>query len=287
MKRKILVIVGGLVVLCSVFFALSWQKINYILAAPRKESALTPKDLELIFEEMAIFVDGEKISVWFVPGESKVTIIFIPGWGGSKADFLCQKDGLSPAKELAKLGFSLCFFDPRGLGESEEKLFGLGYKENEDIKAIIDFLLAEGKAEKFILFGFSAGANAAIRVALERKEVIATIADSPFVNILHTKIYPKIVLYFFYFLSRLKLGWNWPETIDLSKRNLEVLNNVFLIAGEKDRTTPPEEAKFIFERAKELKELWIVPDSDHCQAFFVFPSEYLQRIISFLARALS
>lgn len=281
-KRKVSLFVLSV---CLTMFFIIWQQVNYLLAAPRKESYLNPQYFGLSYETISFFIDDAKVSAWFVPGKEKTTIIFVPGWGSSKTDFLWEKDGFCPIKELHRQGFSLCFFDPRGLGESDGELFAFGYKEDEDIKVLIDFLLAQGWSEKFILFGFSAGANAAIRVALEKEEVVATIADGVFVSIFNTKIYSKPLLYFFYALSCLKLGPGWAEKIDLSKRNLESLRNIFLIAGEKDMVTPAEEAMFIFEKATDIKELWIV-NCDHCEAFKIFPQEYFQRIIGFLNRVL-
>lgn len=295
-KIKKILVIGSLGIGAFLFFA-SWQQVNFVLSPPRNQNSFfffTPQSLGLPYEKFALTIEDEKrgkkekIFGWFIPGEKDSCIIFIPGWGGSKEGFLkvSYKDEKSPLQILWEKGFSLCLFDPRGSGESEGS-FDMGLRLDEDTKAIIDFLSLEEKISRFILVGFSAGANAAIRVALERKEIVATIADSPFVSIFNTKSYPKILVYLFYFLSWPKLGRDWPKGLDLSQKDLSKLSNIFLIAGEKDKITPPEEARFIFERAKEPKELWIVENADHCQAIFLFPKEYLQAVFKFLERVLA
>lgn len=273
---------------------LLWQNVNFVLSPPKEENfpPLTPETIGLPYFGFTLSVGEkrqEKIFGWFIPGQNDLCIIFVPGWRGKKEYFLSfNHQNLSPLYLLWEKGFSLCLFDPRGLGESEGS-FDLGIHLDEDLTALIDFLSRWQNVRHFILFGFSAGANAAIRVAIERKEVIATIADSVFVSIFNTKKYPKVVVYLFYLLSSFKLGFGWTKKLDLSRMDLQQLSNVLLISGEKDRITPPEEAKFIFEEMKKTqeKELWIVEGADHCQAIFLYPQEYLQRVLKFLERVLA
>lgn len=287
MKRKTKVAFFFLLGL-TLLLLFAWQKVNLVLSPPKNASFvfLSPAEIGLPYEKFTLFSQNKKIFGWFIPGEKDLCIIFLSGWGGKKEDFLSFRyQQTSPLYILWEKGFSLCLFDPQGLGESEGS-FDLGIHLAEDTKRVMDFLSAQQKASYFILFGFSAGANAAIRVAIERKEVIATIADSPFVSLFHSQHYPKVVLYLFYLLSWAKLGRGWAKELDLSQKDLTQLSNILLIAGKKDKVTPPDEAKFIFEKAKEPKALWIVEGADHCQAIFLFPDEYFQRVSSFLERVL-
>jgi len=279
MKRKIFLIGGLIFLILLSLFVLGWIKTEELLAAPKRQNNFTPKELGLSYEETEINVSGSKIKLWYIDSTSNITIIFIPGWGGNRADFLANGKDLILA--LFNAGFNLCFFDPRGLGESDGKLFAFGYFEAEDTEKVIDWLKEKG-GTKFVLFGVSAGANCAIRVAIKREEVVGVIADSPFYSLMNTKIYPRFILHFFRVLAFFRLGFDLVEKLDLSNYPLYNLKNILLIAGEKDKVCPSQEAKFIFEKAKEPKFLWLVK-TEHCEAALKYPQEYKEKIFSFFS----
>jgi pimeloyl-ACP methyl ester carboxylesterase len=279
MKRKIFLIGGIVLLVLMVLFIFGWIKTGELLAAPKRQNNFTPKELGLNYEEAEIEVSGSKVKLWYIDAKSETTIIFIPGWGGNRADFL--ENGRDLILALFNSGLNLCFFDPRGLGESDGKLFAFGYFEAEDTEKVMDWLKERGKT-KFILFGVSAGANCAIRVATKREEVVATVADSPFYNLMNTEIYPRFLLHFFRILASLRLGFDLVDKLDLSNYQLSNIKNILLIAGEKDKVCPPKEAKFVFEKVKEPKFFWIA-NVAHCEAALKYPKEYKEKLLSFLS----
>jgi fermentation-respiration switch protein FrsA (DUF1100 family) len=60
-----------------------------------------------------------------------------------------------------------------------------------------------------------------------------------------------------------------------------------VIQSQGDPRIPLEDTTAMFERAKEPKELWIVPGTDHLGAYQHDPSSYINRLAAFFISNLS
>jgi len=65
--------------------------------------------------------------------------------------------------------------------------------------------------------------------------------------------------------------------------------SVFMIHGTKDRRFPISHSKRLHERVPESshKQLWLVPDGRHTECYDAAPTEYRERVLAFLERALT
>ena len=61
---------------------------------------------------------------------------------------------------------------------------------------------------------------------------------------------------------------------------------VLLIQGGTDSVVDPQDASRLYRAAGEPKELWVVPDADHCCAYYVDRPAYLSRVLTFFDRHL-
>jgi fermentation-respiration switch protein FrsA (DUF1100 family) len=57
---------------------------------------------------------------------------------------------------------------------------------------------------------------------------------------------------------------------------------VFIISGENDRNTRPTDTRMLFERARNPKEVWFVPNAGHVDLYRAARQEYEKRILAFL-----
>ena len=57
---------------------------------------------------------------------------------------------------------------------------------------------------------------------------------------------------------------------------------VFIMSGEKDRTTRPDETETLFSRAQLPKQLWFVPKAGHVDLHKAAGAENESRILAFL-----
>jgi fermentation-respiration switch protein FrsA (DUF1100 family) len=53
------------------------------------------------------------------------------------------------------------------------------------------------------------------------------------------------------------------------------------IHGLRDRTCDPEDSVSLYEAAREPKELWLVEEAGHCDAYFLDRKTYCERVANF------
>jgi alpha/beta superfamily hydrolase len=92
-------------------------------------------------------------------------------------------EGLSYASKIVKGGCNLCVFDFSGCGNSEGEFVTLGYKERNDLEAVIKHIRSNYKISNIGLWGRSMGAATAILYMAENPgNVCCSVLDSAFSN---------------------------------------------------------------------------------------------------------
>ena len=84
-------------------------------------------------------------------------VIYMHGNAGNK------QEGTSYAQGLLPLGVDLFTFDFSGCGNSEGEWVTLGWKETEDLTAVLNHLAQKGRTSKVALWGRSMGGATALR----------------------------------------------------------------------------------------------------------------------------
>ncbi len=232
---------------------------------------------------------------WLVKPSPRIArspaVIICHGIGASKSDFT------ELAASLTRHGFAVLLFDFRAHGESEGRRSSLGYHEQKDVRAALDFLKARREIDpKHIgIYGFSMGASAAILAAARTGAFSAVIADSAFTSLkdeartaitgfYHLPSFPflplAVLTYELYFQTSI-------GNIDPEREIAKIAPSpVLLIAGEGDALIPAENGRRLFAAAKEPKELWIIPGADHGATLAVAGSAYAERVGRFFDRYL-
>ena len=95
-----------------------------------------------------------------------------------------KHEGLSYAPVLLPLGFDLFTFDFSGCGNSDGQWVTLGWKEKDDLKAVLKHLKELGKTSKVALWGRSMGGSTALMYDKEQSPlpVSCLVVDSAFSN---------------------------------------------------------------------------------------------------------
>jgi pimeloyl-ACP methyl ester carboxylesterase len=125
--------------------------------------------------------DGAQLPVWDISNpnsgiqiadsprrNSKVTAVFLHGWGHSRVDVLPRIGSFLPFCDRIVL------YDLRGHGESRHCLSNLGMKEDDDLLALLERL---GDSQRFLLVGHSMGAVIALKATAEARRRNLPIAD--------------------------------------------------------------------------------------------------------------
>ena len=205
-------------------------------------------------------------------------------------------------------GFDIFTFEPRCQGDSEAQL---GYEplqwvtkyEIEDFRAALQYLKGRPDADPrgIGLFGISKGGSAGLIVAAMDDYVRCFVTDGVFAT--HTTMLPYMRKWVGIYSRRdwlIQLLPDWYYGI-IAKTGLRVVRRergcrfphlehfmhrlaprpLLMIHGGGDVYIKPEMAIDLFERARQPKEFWLVPDAKHNQAFHLAGAEYRARVLQF------
>jgi pimeloyl-ACP methyl ester carboxylesterase len=132
-------------------------------------------------------VRGEKLECSFFKHQSSehskameadTCLLYLHSHGGNRLE------GLTLLRQAASLKMNLCCFDFAGSGHSEGKYTTLGLRESEDCRVVVETLMRTLGQRKFVLWGRSMGAVAAILYAAGKQPHIKSLVlDSPFSDV--------------------------------------------------------------------------------------------------------
>ena len=102
----------------------------------------------------------------------------------------CKLEAEEYAEALLPLGINLFAFDFSGCGQSEGEWVTLGWKEKNDLQAVLTYLASLESVSKVFLWGRSMGAATSIMyVAANPEKVSGIILDSGFSTFLEIANY--------------------------------------------------------------------------------------------------
>jgi pimeloyl-ACP methyl ester carboxylesterase len=208
-------------------------------------------------------------------------------------------------------GYDLFTFDFRNHGDSEsepghEPLQWVSDRDLLDLEAACRYLerRPDRDAKGWAIFGVSRGGGAALCLAAREPRIWAIATDGAFgtrsTMLAYILRWAEIYVGFKWLYRKLPrcffdyAGWvgRVRSQAKLDRRYLDVETAVSRLAprpwlaihGEKDVYIGVEIAEDLFRRAREPKELWIVPDAKHNQCLDADPAEYHARVRNYLAR---
>ena len=262
---------------------------------PRAELSFTPGDFGLPYLDVSFPTDDHvAISGWLVfpqeaKGPPKPLIIITHGIGGSKTHMLGY------AAIAAAAGYPSLLMDFRGHGHSGGDYTTIGYEEQRDLRAAIDFAVNKRGYKKVILWGLSMGAATSAMVGATDPAVDALILESSYASLADT-INAHVELHFF--LPRIPFGYLGSLWFSLlggfdvrSLSPMDALRSiaddkpVYIIGSKEDRRMPPPVTRALFDAANTRhKWLWLSDTGVHANIILRNQREYSARIMGFLTR---
>jgi len=201
---------------------------------------------------------------------------------------------ISYATFLLRAGYGVTLMDSRAQGESDGGLATYGWKERYDVRVILDALEVREHPRHIFLLGESMGAAIALQAASVDARIDGVVAESPFSNLrevaydyagLHWSPWLGETLFrpavFFALRAVERDGDFRAEEVSPEAAVAVRAFPILLICGEADRTVPCRHAWRIFDAAAGPKQLWIVPNADHTQAYGEAPAEFERRVLGF------
>jgi hypothetical protein len=267
-----------------VTLALSLAGCSNVFFFPYHAHVQTPEQLGLKYEDVYFNTgDGTRLHGWYLPapGRALGTILFLHGNAENVSTHIMS------VRWLPERGFNVFLLDYRGYGASAGKPTLAGVQD--DVESALKMLIARPgvDAGRIVVFGQSLGGAIAVhRVAhtAYRENIRALVVESAFSG------YRRI--------TREKLGdfWlTWPLQYPLSWTVSDKYSPsaavadispipLLVIHGDRDPIVPAHHGQRLFELAREPKQLWIVPDGGHIQAFQ--RQSYRDRFVAWLTEVL-
>ena len=238
--------------------------------------------------------DGIRVAGWYIPSgdgnpPTAPTVVIVHGWGVSKSDALRYAATMHDQ-------FNLVLVDLRHAGRSSGEQSTVGVLEQNDLRAMLDWLVRTKHPTQIAAFGDSGGAATAAKLARTDRRIGALIMESPHARIAYAleqrvgraapPTYPSVWVVEIGVWLRTGV---WPGDADpidaipdLGTRPLEI------IYGSADDTDLPDQnAKLLFETARAAgvpAEIHVCPGAGHGWVVNTCPTEYRQWVVSFLER---
>ena len=237
--------------------------------------------------------DGVRLRGWLIRNSPAApTVILIAPFTSNRTSMLRY------ARFLHAAGFNVLLYDSRGTGESGGS-FSLGLREVDDVQGAVTYLQSgrDLPNHHYGLLGVSLGAGVAIVAAAHTPSVLATVADSAYVDQRATVTRLDMLQ-----LGALRLplvplaSWAVDRFLGAPLISFSPLRSVGRIAPralllihsrhDGNPTTPLSGALALYRAAGRPAFLWIVPHGGHAGALSAQPTEYRRRVIAFFRRYL-
>ncbi len=232
--------------------------------------------------------DGHVLGAWLVEGrEGAPSVLLVHGNGGSR------RNCLGRAEMLAARGCTVLMISTRAHGDSTGEFNDVGYGARHDIVAGVEFLEGLHPGRPIVVHGTSMGAAAAALASGELgRRVRGYILESPYRD-LRTAVWNRVenalppvldAIAYRGLMAVAPLVLPGLDRIAPEAAIGDVPDDVpvLILAGERDRSARPEEARALFERVRSHGELLIFPGADHLRMKEADPARYREAVIGLI-----
>lgn len=276
-----------MIILGVLIFALLAGRI--LTQRPKPDAPDNPGNYGMTYEDVG-FPSRYKVMLrgWWIPApNARGTIIFAHGQNGS------MEGDLPQAVPLHQAGYNLLLFNFRAHGTSDGKTMTFGVFEKEDLLGAVDYVCAAKGVDRVAVIGFSMGAAVGMISAALTDKIAVLVVDGIFYRFLDTverwlrqRYVPPILSAFVAQLVVIGASTRtntrmFQVSPRLWARHVENVPVLF-IHGEKDPLVDVPEIEKLAADLKAPSQIWVAPRCDHREAFFKHPTEYMQRVLSWL-----
>ena len=235
-----------------------------------RENGIPYQEIELLTS------DGIRLAAWYTPPENEALILVAHGYGARRSeDFYAL---------FAEHGYGVLAWDFRGHGASGGDLVTLGYHETLDVKAALDYALAQPDVGHIGGWGGSMGGVTMIRATAQYPEIEALVADSPFATLedeLDLRVpYPLLNPLIRFFAER-ETGLHLDMLRPVDDIGSISPRPVFLIQGMGDTMVPLDSVQRLYDAAGEPRQLWTEMDVPHLNMYAYYRKRYTKQVIKF------
>ena len=298
MKRFV---TAGLVAIAAgagLLLGLAWLAARSLVMPVRRPLPRTPAELDLVFESLDLAgADGIRLASWWIPADRpRATAVLVHGFRATRNELLDH------APYLHTAGLDVVLYDARACGQSGGTLSTMGWREQADLRAVIDQVWSRTGGLPVVVLGHSLGAATAILEGADDARVIALVLEAPFTAIddvvgrsfrhftrPHLPAFPFAPLVVRLAEARVGQHRRVVRPIDVIDRLAP--RPVLLVSGRHDAFVTPADAHRLADRAGSTCTWWLIEEAGHPggehDPFKTVPDEYQRRVVDLVDRALA
>jgi uncharacterized protein len=234
------------------------------------ENSISYEDVELTTS------DGVKLAAWYTPPQNDSVILVAHGYSSNRPEDIYVM--------FARNGYGVLAWDFRAHGASGGETCSLGFYEQLDAEAALEYALSRPGVEHIGAWGGSMGAATMILTAAKHPEIEAVVSDSAFPSLedvirLNTPI--RIMQPFVLFFAEQQGGFDLDQVRPVDEIAKISPRAVFVIDGWSGSAVAMNSPYRLFDAAGEPKELWVGDGVPHLGMYGYNPTEYEKRVIGF------
>lgn len=229
------------------------------------------------FEDVTLTTkDGLRLAAWYTLPQNGVLILVAHGYNDNRPESIHAM--------FVGDGYGVLSWDFRAHGGSEGDISTLGYYEQLDVEAALDFALAQEGVEHVGAWGGSMGAATLILSAAEHPEIEALVADSAFPSLdavlrlnMPVRPFQPFVNFWAGYYSGVGIADVNPE------REIGRISPrpVFIIDGWDGGAVEMNSPYRLYDSANEPREVWVEDGVAHMMMYANNPRKYEIKVIRF------
>jgi len=272
----------ALVFLVIILFALatwiSYRQAQAHLHPPRyvasggllKANNIEYQDIELTTS------DGVKLSAWYIPSQNGAVILVAHGYGATRLEDYCVL--------FASHGYGVLAWDFRAHGKSGGDFSTLGYYEQLDVEAALDYALSQPNVKRVGAWGGSMGGATIVLTAAHRPEIEALVIDSAYPtleDVFKVNVPVPVIQQMTRFFAEWKSGASIHKVRPVDEIGKISPRPVFIIDGWDGAAVIMNSPYRLYNAAGDPKTLWTEEDVPHLNMYANYREEYTRRVIDF------
>jgi fermentation-respiration switch protein FrsA (DUF1100 family) len=220
--------------------------------------------------------DGLTLSAWYVPPKNGAVILVAHGYGSARS--------VDMTALFVDHGFGVLAWDFRAHGRSGGDFSTLGYYEQFDVEAALDYARAQPGVKHVGAWGGSMGGATVILTAARRPEIEAVVSDSAFPTLVDAFEYNSSVPVFqqlIRFFAELQIGISMDKVRPVDEIGKISPRPVFIIDGWDGSAIAMNSPYRLYAAAREPKQLWVEAGVPHLNMYAMYKEQYTQKVIGF------
>lgn len=269
-----LVVIAGLV-----GFGWLGQRMAHGYLHPRRIlPASDPAAFAIDYQDITLVTsDGMSLAAWYTPPQNGIVILAAHGHASARlADVHAM---------FASHGYGVLSWDFRAHGASGGDFTSLGYFEQRDVAAALDYARSQLGIDHVAIWGQSMGAATALLFAAEEPDIEAVIADSAYTSLaetIDTAVPIAVLRPFIRPFAEAEAGVSADSVRPIDAIARLAPRPVFLIDNEFDEVVPPHSGQRLYAAAGDPKVYWLIRGAGHVRGRLLEPDEYEARVLEFL-----